>query len=101
MTPYFENIDCLDNQNFDIKCFTKVDLVKNNKYNYIWLKIEKKDKTSFSNEIDLYVYDMYNIFDNSKFKNKIFIDEKYVLYNFHLNVTKNKIDSMYIMIIFN
>jgi len=89
MTPYFENNDCLDHQYFDIKCFTKIDLVKNNKYNYIWLKFEKKDKTPFVNTIDFYIYDMYNVFDNSKFKNVIFVNGNYALYNFHLNISDN------------
>jgi len=114
MTPYFEHNDCLDNQYFYLNCFTKIDLVRNNKYNYIWLKFEKKDKTPFVNTVDLYIYDMYNVLDNSKFKNVIFVNGKYVLYNFHLNITnnnypmfikknkiKNRIDSIYIMMILN
>jgi hypothetical protein len=125
MTPYYEHIDCLDNQYFDIfdiNCFTKIDLVRNNKYDYIWLKFEKKDKTPFVNTVDFYIYDMHNVFsfehrypenreesvfskensekptlsfrfislfDNTKFKNVIFVNGKYVLYNFYLNITNN------------
>jgi len=29
---------------------------------------------------------MYDLFDNSKFKNVIFVNGNYVLYNFHLNI---------------
>ena len=89
ITPYYDNIDCLDNKYLDINCFSKIDLVKNNKYNYIWLKFEKKDKTLFVNNLDFYVYDMYNVFDNSKFKNVIYVNGSYSLYNFHLNITNN------------
>ena len=125
MTPYYEHIDCLDNQYFDIfdiNCFTKIDLVRNNKYDYIWLKFDKKDKTPFVNTVDLYIYDIYNVFsfdhispenskesvfDNTKFKNVIFLNGKYVLYNFYLNITNNNYprfiskNSMYIVMMLN
>jgi len=105
ITPYFDYINCLDEQYFDINCFTKIDLVRNNNYNYVWLKFEKKDKTPFMNKIDLYIYDMYNIINHKSiysplsFNNINFVNGNYSLYSFNIDIDKK--NSLYFRIKLN
>lgn len=114
MTPYYEDMRCLDNYIINMECFKKINLIKNNKYNYIWLKLEKKDKKSFTENIDIYMVDINNIFEGFYFdKNKLpyidilnnfvvensneyvlynninIIDGNYSMYNLYLNISNN------------
>jgi hypothetical protein len=107
MWLYCYEYDCID-----INCFTKVELIKNNKFDYIWLKIEKNDKTSFIENIDFYMIDINNIFKNFYFDitktthidmfnnliiensnesilyNNVNINGNYSMYNLYLNISK-------------
>jgi hypothetical protein len=131
MTPFFDNIYCYEHDCIDINCFSKVELIKNNKFDYIWLKIEKIDKTLFIENIDFYMIDINNTFkgfyfdiiktthidmfnnliiENSNesilYNNVNLINGNYSMYNLYVNISKyiklkKKIYSIYFRIKLN
>jgi hypothetical protein len=58
-------------------------------------KVEKKYKTPFIDNLYLYIYDIYNIFDNKvidpsiSYNNVQLINGNYSLYNLYINITNN------------
>lgn len=72
MVPFFNNLNCMDiNSDIYIDCFNYIKLIKNNNYDYIWLKFEKKDKTSFKNNYYITIFDISSIFNDFYFDNDI------------------------------